>query len=59
MLSLPSDAEMLVSYLNMKLRDNDMSLRDLLEDADVSEDEIVNKLAKAGYKYNPDSNQFR
>ncbi len=50
---------MLLSMINMKLRDQYSSLDALCDDMDESKAEIEEILAKAGYKYNPDSNQFR
>ena len=55
---LPSDPIMLLSAVNMKLRDQYPSLEALCEDMDVSKDEITNKLAEAGYEYSVQRNQF-
>lgn len=48
---LPNDPYMLLSAVNMKLRDSDSSLEDLCADEDVSVDEVVKKLSKIGYTY--------
>lgn len=56
---LPKEPTILLSMINMKLRDQYSSLDALCDDMDESKAEIEEILAKAGYKYNPDSNQFR
>ena len=55
---LPSDPIMLLSVVNMKLRDRYASLAALCDDLDVSEEEIVNRLAEVGYAYSKERNQF-
>ncbi|MBR3795266.1 MAG: DUF4250 domain-containing protein [Clostridia bacterium] len=55
---LPSDPIMLLSAVNMKLRDAYPSLDALCEDMDVSKEEIVRKLAEVGYEYNEEMNRF-
>ncbi len=49
---------MLLSYVNMKLRDNYGSLDRLCEELDVNEQEITDSLASVGYHYNKERNQF-
>ena len=55
---LPSDPIMLLSFLNMKLRDNYASLDALCEDMDVSKAEIMEKLSMVGYEYDKEMNRF-
>ena len=55
---LPSDPDMLASFLNMKLRDQYASLDALCEDLELDRDEIVAKLREADYDYVPARNQF-
>lgn len=55
---LPKDPLMLLSYVNMKLRDNYGSLDRLCEELDVNEQEITDSLASVGYHYNKERNQF-
>ena len=55
---LPKDPIMLLSVINMKLRDRYASLDALCEDMDVSREEIVRTLSEVGYAYNPQNNQF-
>ena len=59
-MNLPSDPVMLMSTINMKLRDGGYdSLGDLCRALDVDENEIVRKLAAAGFDYLPEVKQFR
>ena len=55
---LPKDPFMLLSMINMKLRDQYPSLDVLCNDLDVSKAEIEETLEKAGFKYNSDQNAF-
>ena len=58
---VPKDPVMLLSYMNMKLRDNYSSLEALFDDLDVSpneQKEILDRLNSLGYTYNPETNQF-
>lgn len=56
---LPNDPVMLLSYVNMKLRDQYKSLDDLCDDLDISKQEIVEKLKSIGYIYDIEKNQFK
>lgn len=55
---LPQDPVMLLSTVNMKLRDRYRSLADLCEDLDVSSEEICDKLDTIDYHYDASRNQF-
>jgi DNA-binding transcriptional regulator WhiA len=58
---IPQDPVMLLSFVNMKLRDNYSNLEDLAEGLDISKDElndIINKLESIDYRYDEDKNQF-
>ena len=55
---LPGDPIMLLSFVNMKLRDQYASLDALCEDMDVDRKEIEAKLAEVGYEYVQERNQF-
>ncbi len=55
---LPSDPNILLSYVNTKLRDDFSSLDDFCDTLDVDKEEITDKLKAAGYRYEPGSNQF-
>jgi len=55
---LPKDPIMLLSAVNMKLRDQYASLDALCEDMDVDRKEIEAKLAEVGYEYDRENNRF-
>ena len=55
---IPNDPAMLLSYVNLKLRDFYSSLDDLCDDEDVDKQTILDKLSTIGYVYNKDRNQF-
>lgn len=52
------DPVMLLSFINLKLRDYYGSLEQLCDDLDVNEQEIRDKLASIDYHYNEERNQF-
>lgn len=56
---LPNDPAMLLSFVNMKLRDQYKSLDDMCEDLDVSADDIKAKLATIGYEYDESQKAFK
>lgn len=56
---LKMDPNILVSMVNMKLRDFYSNLDNYCDDMDISREIIEEKLGKAGYKYNGDINQFK
>lgn len=56
---LPNDPVMLLSFINMKLRDQYDSLDSLCDDFNVSKEEIIKKLENINYIYDQDNNQFR
>jgi len=58
-MALPHDPFMLLSYINMKLRDEYDTLDELCDNLEVDKDEIVSRLREAGFEYNPSVNQFR
>lgn len=55
---IPNDPNMLLSYVNLKLRDYYSSLEALCDDLDVSRAEIEEKLGSIGYSYQKERNQF-
>ena len=57
-MNLPKDPYMLLSVVNMKLRDNYKSFEALCEDMDADGAEIVSAMEKLGYSYDEASNQF-
>ena len=56
---LPEDPIMLMSMINMKLRDTGKNINELCEDLDVSARDVEKKLSDAGFEYNKEINQFR
>lgn len=58
-MSLPNDPYMLLSTVNMKLRDDYPSLDELCASLDVDRAALESKLASAGFTYMPEINQFR
>ncbi|MDO4187382.1 MAG: DUF4250 domain-containing protein [Lachnospiraceae bacterium] len=57
-MNIPKDPAMLLSFINLKLRDNYSSLDLLCEDMDVSKEEIIETLLKIDYEYDTNINQF-
>ena len=55
---LPKDPVMLLSYVNLKLRDYYGSLEDLCENEDMEKQALLDKLSGIGYVYNEEKNQF-
>ena len=58
-INLPSDPIMLLSVVNMKLRDSYPTLEALCEDMDISTEELESRLKAAGYEYSKETNQFK
>ena len=57
-MELPKDPMILFSFINTKLRDDYSSLDLLCDDMNVSKEDIMEKLATAGFEYNPSLNKF-
>ena len=55
---IPNDPVMLLSFINLKLRDFYSSLDELCEDLDVDKQSIVEKLAGIDYHYSAEENRF-
>jgi hypothetical protein len=58
MQNLPKDPIMLLSFINMKLRDQYSSLDVLCEDMEIDRIELEEKLGKLGYEYSLKNNKF-
>ncbi len=56
---LPQDPYILLSVVNTKLRDEYSSLSALCGGLEADEQELTEKLAGAGYAYDPETNQFK
>ncbi|KIR01244.1 hypothetical protein P261_00058 [Lachnospiraceae bacterium TWA4] len=57
-MNLPNDPVMLLSVINLKLRDYYKNLDDLCEDLDIEKANLESKLANIDYEYDHISNQF-
>lgn len=55
---VPKDPVMLLSFINLKLRDYYKNLEACCDDLDISEAELTEKLAGIGYQYDEGRNQF-
>jgi hypothetical protein len=53
------DPNILLSIVNMKLRDFYSNLKSLCDDMDINEEELKEKLSSVGYKYDENINQFK
>lgn len=56
--NLPKDPFMLLSIINMKLRDQYADLDSLCDDLDVDREALERTLADAGFTYNTLTNRF-
>lgn len=57
-MALPNDPIMLLSMVNLKLRDFYSSLDALCDDLDEDKAALCAKLSAVGYEYDPQRNQF-
>lgn len=57
-MALPNDPIMLLSVVNLKLRDFYKNLDALCEDLDVDKADLYAKLKAVGYEYDAQRNQF-
>ena len=58
-MSLPKEPVMLLSVVNTKLRDFYSNLEELAKAEGVTQEEIIQTLAKINYVYNEGCNQFK
>lgn len=58
MQTLPKDPIMLLSFINMKLRDIYPSLDALCDDLEVDRASLEAKLKQAGYEYSEENRKF-
>ncbi len=58
MANIPNDPMMLLSFLNMKLRDFYPDLNALCQDLELDKDAIIDKLATIDYHYDAGLNRF-
>lgn len=57
-IKMPEDPNILLSYVNLKLRDFYSGLDAMCEDMGVSKTEIEEKLGSIGCRYNAERNRF-
>ena len=55
---IPKDPVMLLSFVNLKLRDFYSNLDAMCDDLDADREEIVRALAGIDYHYDTEKNQF-
>ena len=55
---MPKDPMMLMSFINMKLRDFYPSLDALCDDMEMDREALEHKMAEAGLEYNAAANKF-
>jgi hypothetical protein len=58
MSTFPTDPFVLFSWVNLKLRDFYPSLDALCDDLEINKEELIKKLADAGFEYNENANKF-
>ena len=56
--ALPKDPFLLLSYVNLKLRDFYPTLEDMCASLGIDPDALTQKLAGIDYEYSPERNQF-
>lgn len=58
-MQIPSDPNMLLGFINMKLRDGEYdSFEDACASLDIDKNQLVGKLKAAGFEYDPDGKRF-
>ena len=58
-MNIPSNPYVLLSFINTKLRDSNMSFEHLVLDLELDENLIKEKLKNIGYFYDQSTNQFK
>ena len=56
--TLPKDPIMLMSFINLKLRDFYPSLEALCDDMEINRKELEDTLKAVGYEYSSENNRF-
>lgn len=56
--NLPQDPAMLLSYINMKLRDDYDTLDALCDDLSIDPAELTAHMAAAGFEYSAENKRF-
>lgn len=55
---MPEDPVMLMSFVNMRLRDGELTLDEFCEDMGMNRDELERRMAVGGFEYNSQANKF-
>ena len=55
---LPRDPAMLVSFVNMKLRDDYASLDEMCDDLGIDRADLEARMAEAGFEYSEENKRF-
>ncbi len=58
MANIPNDPIMLLSFINMQLRDNYPDIDELCAALSIEREEIDEKLGAAGFRYEEKNNQY-
>ena len=58
MSNIPNDPMMLMSFINMKLRDFYPTLDELCEDMGIDKAQLLEKLGSIGFEYSPENNRI-
>ena len=58
MTEYPKDPMILLSWVNMKLRDFYPSLEEMCDDLEICSEDLVKRLSEAGFEYNRNLNKF-
>jgi len=57
-MNIPNDPAMLLSFVNLKLRDYYSDLSALCDDLGIDKSSLTEKLSSIDYEYDAESNQF-
>lgn len=55
---IPNDPVMLLSFVNLKLRDYYSDLEGMCKDLDIDKEQLISKLETIDYRYDSQRNQF-
>lgn len=55
---MPEDPVMLMSFVNMRLRDGELTLDEFCKDMGMNRDELERRMAVGGFEYNYQANKF-
>jgi len=58
-MNIPSEPNMMLSFINLKLRDNYSSLEDMCDDLDIDYMELCATLASSKIVYDSNQNQLK